>query len=68
MQEKKHGKFWAFAFYFLFFSGSVAVNNYYGLYFQQEGLLGSQIGLLLGLGSLSSLIAGPLWSGLADAN
>jgi PPP family 3-phenylpropionic acid transporter len=68
MQEKKHGKFWAFAFYFLFFSGSVAVNNYYGLYFQQEGLPGSQIGLLLGLGSLSSLLAGPLWSGLADAS
>ena len=68
MQVKKHGKFWAFAFYFLFFSGSVAVNNYYALYFQQQGVPGSQIGLLLGLGSLSSLIAGPLWSGLADAS
>ena len=67
MQASQHGKFWAFAFYFLFFSGSVAVNNYYALYFQQQGVPGSQIGLLLGLGSLSSLIAGPLWSGLADA-
>jgi MFS transporter, PPP family, 3-phenylpropionic acid transporter len=68
MQGKKHGKFWSFTFYFLYFAGSVTVNNYFALYFQQQGLPGSQIGVLLGLASLGSMIAGPALSGLADAS
>jgi MFS transporter, PPP family, 3-phenylpropionic acid transporter len=68
MQGKKHGKFWSFTFYFLFFAGSVTVNNYFALYFQQQGVPGSQIGVLLGLASLGSMIAGPALSGLADAS
>src|SRR5208283_6225734 len=68
MQGKKHGKFWSFTFYFLYFAGSVTVNNYFALYFQQQGVPGSQIGVLLGLASLGSMIAGPALSGLADAS
>ena len=68
MQGKKQGKFWSFTFYFLYFAGSVTVNNYFALYFQQQGVPGSQIGVLLGLASLGSMIAGPALSGLADAS
>jgi len=67
MYARNRGKFWSFVFYFLYFSGSVTVNTYLALYFQQEGLPGSQIGVLLGLSSLCGLVAGPMLSGLADA-
>jgi PPP family 3-phenylpropionic acid transporter len=62
------GKFWPFSFYLLFFAGAVATYNYFALYFQQEGIPGSQIGVLMGTSSLVGLFAGPLWSGLADAS
>ena len=68
MGQNFSGKFWSFAFYLLFFAGAMAVYNYFALFFQQEGIPGSQIGLLLGVSSLVGLFAGPMWSGLADAS
>ncbi len=68
MAKNNSGKFWAFSFYFLFFAGAGAIYNYFALYFQQAGIPGSQIGILMGASSLIGLIAGPLWSGLADAS
>jgi len=62
------GKFWSFAFYFLYFAGAVAIFNYLALYFQGQGLPGTQIGVLMGLASLIGLFSGPMWSGLADAS
>ncbi len=67
MTKNFTGKFWSFTFYFLFFAGAVAVLNYYALYFQQEGLSGTQIGVLMGMASMIGLFSGPIWSGLADA-
>lgn len=60
-------KFWPFSFYLLFYAGAVATYNYFALYFQQQGIPGSQIGVLMGTSSLVGLFAGPSWSGLADA-
>jgi len=68
MTKNFSGKFWSFTFYLLFFAGAVAIYNYFALYFQQEGIPGVQIGLLMGTSSLISIFAGPLWSGLADAS
>jgi PPP family 3-phenylpropionic acid transporter len=68
MTKNPAGKFWSFAFYFLFYAGAVAIFNYFALYFQGQGLTGSQIGVLMGLASLIGLFTGPLWSGLADAS
>jgi PPP family 3-phenylpropionic acid transporter len=68
MTIKGSSKFWPFSFYLLFFAGAVAIYNYYALFFQQEGIPGTQIGLLMGASSLVGLFAGPLWSGLADAS
>ncbi len=67
MTKNIPSRFWPFSFYFLFFAGAVAIYNYYALFFQQEGIPGSQIGILLGASSLVGLFAGPLWSGAADA-
>ena len=67
MTKNISSRFWPFSFYFLFFAGAVAIYNYYALFFQQEGIPGSQIGILLGASSLVGLFAGPLWSGAADA-
>jgi PPP family 3-phenylpropionic acid transporter len=68
MAKNNSGKFWSFSFYLLFFAGAVAIYNYFALYFQQAGIPGSQIGLVMGGSSLVGLFAGPLWSGLADAS
>jgi PPP family 3-phenylpropionic acid transporter len=61
-------KFWSFTFYLLFFAGAVAAANFYALYFEQQGIPGSQIGLLMGLASLVGFFSGPVWSGLADTS
>ena len=44
-----------------------ALVPFMALYYQELGLPGAQIGLLLSISPLVSLIANPLWSGLADA-
>jgi MFS family permease len=62
------GKFWSFLFYLLFFAGVAALFNFVALYFVGQGLSGSQIGLLMGIGPLAGLFAGPVWGGLADAS
>ena len=68
MTKNFSGKFWSFSFYLLFYAGAVAIYNYFALYFQQEGIPGVQIGVLMGTSSLIGIFTGPLWSGLADAS
>ena len=68
MTKNFSGKFWSFTFYLLFYTGAVAIYNYFALYFQQKGIPGVQIGILMGTSSLVGIFAGPLWSGLADAS
>ena len=68
MTKNFPGKFWSFSFYLLFYAGAVATYNYFALYFQQEGIPGVQIGVLIGTSSLVGIFTGPLWSGLADAS
>ena len=68
MTKNFPGKFWSFSFYLLFYAGAVAVYNYFALYFQQEGIPGVLIGVLMGSFSLIGIFAGPMWSGLADAS
>ena len=54
-------------FYFFFFGASAALAPFLGLYFEQSGLSGRQIGLLFGMPPLLTLVSAPLWGGLADA-
>lgn len=53
--------------YFLTFLAFSAVVPYLALYYASLDLTGSQIGTLLGVGPLLSLVATPFWTGLADA-
>jgi len=62
------GKFWSFSFYLMYFAAVAALFNFVALFYEGQGLPGSQIGVLMGLGSLVGLFAGPLWGGLADAS
>ncbi|NLD73111.1 MAG: MFS transporter [Chloroflexi bacterium] len=55
------------AFYFLFYAAAASLSPYLSLYYREAGLAGSQIGLLLGLSPLISLLASPTWSGYADS-
>lgn len=68
MTKNFAGKFWSFSFYLLFFAAVGGLFNFLALYFVDQGLSGSQVGLLMGTGSLIGLFAGPLWGGLADAS
>jgi PPP family 3-phenylpropionic acid transporter len=55
------------AIYFVTFAGYSAIGPYLALYYSSLGFSGLEIGLLLGVGPLLSLIATPFWTGLADS-
>ncbi len=61
------GKFWSFSFYLLFFAGVAPLFSFLVLYYTGQGLSGSEIGVLMGIGPLIGIVAGPLWGGLADS-
>ena len=54
-------------YYFSFFAAGAALLPYLGLYYASIGLNGRAIGLLTGLPPLITLVAAPLWGGVADA-
>jgi PPP family 3-phenylpropionic acid transporter len=60
-------RFWPFSFYFLFFAALAGFAPYIVLYWQSRGFTGPQIGVLTFIPPLVTLLAAPLWTGLADA-
>lgn len=54
-------------YYFFAYGGSASLLPFLVIYYQELGLSGSQIGLLMGIPTLMSLISAPFWGGLADA-
>lgn len=54
-------------FYFCYYAAGAALIPYLALYYASTGLNGRAIGLLTGLPPLVTLVAAPLWGGLADA-
>ena len=57
---------WPFSFYFLFYAGVAASFPYQVLYYQSLSFTGAQIGLLVGIAPLITLVSLPLITGLAD--
>ncbi len=55
------------ASYFFYFAAGSCLMPFIALYYAQNGLSASQIGLLAGLLPLVTLVSAPLWGGLADA-
>jgi PPP family 3-phenylpropionic acid transporter len=55
------------AFYLFYYAATASLSPYLSLYYREVGLSGSQMGVLLGLAPLISLLASPTWSGYADA-
>ncbi len=53
-------------FYFFFFAAMASFAPFLTLYFEQIGLTGRQIGLLVGISPLVTLFSAPLFGGLAD--
>jgi PPP family 3-phenylpropionic acid transporter len=63
----KYGKYiWPFSFYFLFFAAVSSFGPYRVLYYQSLYFTGAQIGLLVGIAPLITLVSVPLVTGLAD--
>ena len=60
-------KIWPFTYYFIFFAGMASFIPYIVLYYQSIGFSGAQIGLLVAISPLISLVGGPFWTGVADA-
>src|SRR3990170_8186183 len=54
--------------YFVTFLAYSAILPYIALYYSSIGFSGLQIGALLGLGQILSLVATPFWTGVADAS
>jgi MFS transporter, PPP family, 3-phenylpropionic acid transporter len=65
--ERKTPMLKAKLFYFLYFWGLSALFPYFALYYESLGLTGPQVGTLMALMPLVTLVSAPLWSGLADA-
>lgn len=55
------------ASYFFYFAAGSCLMPFMVLYYAQNGLSASQIGLLAGALPLVTLVSAPLWGGLADA-
>lgn len=55
------------AAYFFYFAAGACLSPFLALYYAQNGMSASQIGLLSGLLPLVTLVSAPLWGGLADA-
>jgi MFS transporter, PPP family, 3-phenylpropionic acid transporter len=53
-------------FYFLFFAAAACLVPFLSLYYASHGLTGRQIGLLVGIVPLVTLVSAPLWGALAD--
>ncbi|HVN53529.1 MAG TPA: major facilitator superfamily domain-containing protein 6 [Anaerolineaceae bacterium] len=58
---------WVSLYYFVYFGALATLIPYLNLFYRRLGIPDPLIGILAGLGPLTSIIAGPLWGGLADA-
>ncbi len=67
-QGKSMRKIWPFSLSFLQFAGVAFTMPFLVLYYQDLGFNGAQIGLLVGLAPLITLVSTPFWTGLADAS
>ncbi|MBP7228137.1 MAG: MFS transporter [Longilinea sp.] len=52
-------------YYFLYIGSGAFLFPFIGLFYQQQGLSGTQIGLLATLGALVSMVAAPFWARLS---
>ena len=55
------------AFYFCFYGAAASLLPFLALYYENLGLSGRQIGLLVGIPPVVSLVSAPLWTAAADA-
>ena len=60
-------KFWPFTFYLLYFAALSSLMPFLVLFYRELGFSGAPIGLLTGVPPLITLVASPLWTGVADA-
>lgn len=61
-------KIWLFAFYFLYYAAIASYGPFMVLYFQSLDFSGAQIGLLMGLLPVITIVSTPFWTGIADRN
>lgn len=66
MAAKKSDLLWARLLYLVVYASYGTTSVYRTLYFRRIGLSGAEIGLLIALEPLVMLVAGPLWSLIAD--
>ena len=55
------------AFYFCFYAASSSLRPFLTLFYRGLGLSGAQIGLLVGISPIVTLLAAPFWGALADS-
>jgi oligosaccharide:H+ symporter len=70
MQQPTHKQslFLAKGFYFVYFAAMAALMPFLVLYYEQLGLSGSKIGVLVSIPPFSSIFAASFWGGIADAS
>ena len=66
-QPDPKGIFLGKVLYFLIFMAYAALLPFLSVYYEESGLSGWQIGILNSIPPLTSMVAAPIWGGLADA-
>ena len=66
MKPRDRDLFKVKAYYFCLYAAAAAFIPFLVIFYERQGLRGSQIGLLTGLPPFISLFAAPLWGSLAD--
>ncbi|WP_088105287.1 MFS transporter [Halalkalibacter urbisdiaboli] len=54
------------AYLFFVYSAMTIVNSYIPVFFREEGLSGSQVGMLMAVGPFATIIAQPIWGYMSD--
>lgn len=63
---KRSGAFLGGAYFLTFFAAGGVTYPYYNLFYQAAGMSNQQIGVLAALPTIMTVVAAPLWAGLAD--
>lgn len=66
--HRNRGLFYPSAYNLIYYAALATFLPFLAIYYQQQGLSGSQIGLLAGIGPVLSVLFAPFWTGLADAS
>ncbi|WP_339060361.1 MFS transporter [Tepidibacillus marianensis] len=66
LEQRRNTYFRLSSFYYIYFFGMGALYPLLSVYFKDHGLTGSQLGLVMSIGPILSIVTQPIWGMLCD--